>query len=242
MTVNTALISKIRQIVRCFETGRVVGADYGALALFDDGPGNRKQITYGASQTTEFGKLRILLQMYIDAPGAKFAAEFRTYISRIGDLSRPSLSDTPAFVKLLKDAAKDPVMHQTQDRFFNIHFFNPARAWADRNGFKLPLSLLVIYDSHVHSGTVLDFLRNRFAERTPSRGGDEKKWIESYVNARDAWLETHAKQLLRNTDYRTDSFIYNIRQDNWMLDKPFQIVNYTDAAEKTTPQFRQVIP
>jgi hypothetical protein len=48
----------------------------------------------------------------------------------------------------------------------------------------LPLSMLVVYDSFIHSGSVPMFLRKRFIERPPANGGDEKKWIGSYVEVR----------------------------------------------------------
>ena len=67
--INLSTVNKIRQIIRCFETGKITGADYGAIALLSDGPGNRVQITYGASQTTEYGMLKELLDMYIKAKG-----------------------------------------------------------------------------------------------------------------------------------------------------------------------------
>lgn len=238
--INNIIVQKIRQIIRCFETGNVTGADYANISIFNDGPNNITQITYGASQTTEFGLLRQLIKMYVDEKGARYANEFRNYISRIGN--KPSLHEEKAFIQLLKNAATDSIMQTVQDRFFNIYYFNPARSWFDKQGFTLPLSLLVIYDSYVHSGSILDFLRNSFPEKVPVNGGNEKKWIESYVNSRDHWLETHtSRPILRNTDYRTDSFIYAIREDNWLLDKPFKIVNYPDAQELKNPILRNTI-
>lgn len=230
------LIKKIVQVVRYFETSKVTGADYGALSMFNDGPGNRKQITYGASQTTEFGMLHKLIQMYIDAKG-EYTSSFEAYISRIGDPTKPTLADDRAFIVLLKSAAKDPIMWQVQDQFFRQYYFHPAEDWFEKHGFSLPLSMLVIYDSFIQSGSIMDFLRDRFPAKVPVDGGNEREWISEYVQVRDVWLETNtARPILRNTDYRTDSFIYAIRQDNWMLDKPFTVVNYPDPANQQTPQ------
>ena len=229
-------INKIRQIVRFFETSKVTGANYGAIVTFNDGPNNRKQVTYGASQTTEYGNLKELIKMYIDAKG-KYASDFSGYLIWIGDLRKPSLATSPEFIGLLKIAAKDIVMQETQDRFFNIHYFNPARQWCERNGLTLPLSTLVVYDSFVHSGSIMDFLRQSFNEVVPSKGGDEKKWITAYVNSRDSWLENNTNRpILQKTDYRTDSFINAIREDNWQLDKPFRIVNYKLKDESDKPK------
>lgn len=241
--ITVALIAKIRQIVRCFETGNPVKADYGSITILPDGPtngaeGRIKQITYGESQTTEFGNLQALLKMYVDAKG-KYSQQISKYVSRIG--RQPSLYTDKSFLQLLKDAGGDPVMQTTQERFFNIYYFQPARAWFDINGFTLPLSLLVIYDSFVQSGSVLDFLRNEFAEVPPARGGDEKAWIKKYVDARDTWLEKNKRRELRNSDYRTDSFILAFRKDNWLLEKPFAVVNYVDNDEKGVPVFRSQV-
>ena len=241
MELNTILIKKIRQVVRFFETSRVEGADYSALAIMNDGPNQRVQITYGASQTTEYGNLKALLSMYIDAKG-KYAADIKSFIGWVGERSRPSLSGNGTFIELLKKAGSDPIMQRTQDQFFNIHYFNPARQWAEVNGFKLPLSMLVIYDSYIHSGSILQFLRTKFVEKVPAQGGKEKEWISQYVQTRDFWLETHSTKLLQNTDYRTDSFIYAIREDNWDLSKPFTVVNYPDPNEEQVPKIIATIP
>ena len=45
-------------------------------------------------------------------------------------------------------------MRQTQDAFFDKVYFQPAKAWADAHGFTLPLSMLVIFDSFIHSGQI----------------------------------------------------------------------------------------
>jgi len=59
-------------------------------------------------------------------------------------------------------------MRQVQDVFFDKRYFQPAMTWADSNGFALPLSALVIYDSFVHSASILGFLRKRFPEEPPA--------------------------------------------------------------------------
>lgn len=241
MTLTNPIIAKIRQVVRYFETSKVTGADYGAIAIFKDGPDHREQVTYGASQTTEYGNLRTLILMYIDAKG-KYAKDFSSYMSWMGDRNRSSLASSSSFLELLKQASADVIMQTTQDRFFNIYYFNPARQWCERNGLTLPLSMLVIYDSFVHSGSIMTFLRNKFAENVPAQGGDEKKWITAYVSARDSWLENNPTVLLQHTDYRTDSFLHAIQQNNWMLDQPFVVVNYKtkDETDKPVPQVNVV--
>ena len=82
-----------------------------------------------------------------------------------------------------------------------------------------PLSLLVIYDSFVHSGGILSFLRKKFPARLPSAGGDEKTWINSYVVARKEWLKGKGG-LLAKTIYRMNTFLDAITKDNWGIDQP----------------------
>ena len=108
-------------------------------------------------------------------------------------------------------------MQRTQDKFFDEHYFEPAKAWAIKFGFEAALSMLVIYDSFIHSGRIFDFLRSRFQERPPAKGGAETRWIEEYVDARHYWLKNHRRPLLRKTIYRTESLRREIERNNWDL-------------------------
>ena len=53
----------IERVINVFETGTVDG-DYGAISIYSDGPHDVRQITYGRSQTTEYGNLRELVSRY----------------------------------------------------------------------------------------------------------------------------------------------------------------------------------
>ena len=203
----------IEQIVNVFETGSTQG-NYAAIAIFHDGPHGIKQVTYGRSQTTEYGNLEELIQLYVDSHGID-AAKLKPYIAKIG--VKP-LVDDHVFLDLLKDAGKnDPIMRKVQEDFFDKRYFQPAMKWADNNGFTLPLSALVIYDSFIHSGSVPDFLRKHFAAKTPKNGGDEKTWISQYVDARQNWLATASNPVLHTTVYRTKCFKNEIARGNWDL-------------------------
>lgn len=200
-------------IVNVFESGSIEG-DYSALVTMADGPHGARQVTYGRSQTTEFGNLEELVQMYVDSHGT-FSEQLRPFLPKIGVTP---LANNSEFKQLLKDAGKsDPVMRHVQDVFFDKRYFQPAMDWADKNGFTLPLSALVIYDSQVHSGGILGFLRKRFPEKPPTKGGDEKTWIAEYVDVRQKWLANHDNELLRKTVYRTQCFMREIDRNNWNL-------------------------
>lgn len=203
------------QIINVFESGSPLG-NYSAISIYKDGPHNQRQVTYGRSQTTEFGNLAELLEMYVKAGGI-YSEALRPYLDRI---EVTPLADDSLFLQLLRDAGrKDPLMRQTQDAFFDKRYFMPAMTWADNNGFSLPLSALIIYDSFIHSGSILNFLRKRFPESPPASGGDERAWITQYVDTRQEWLANHENRILRKTVYRSACFKNEINRDNWDLSR-----------------------
>jgi chitosanase len=219
ISITPLVKRKIERVINAFETGSAEG-HYGALVKLKDynDPETRTpivQVTFGRSQTTEFGHLKTLVQDYIESDGIH-ADELKPFLPRIG--KKPSLATNDTFCKLLKTAGKnDPVMRMCQDRLFDTKYYQPAHNWFSRNGFLLPLSLLVIYDSHIHSGSILSFLRKRFTTPVPASGGDEKEWIGNYINARHNWLLKHSNPILRNTVYRTECFKEQIQNNNWNL-------------------------
>jgi chitosanase len=158
------------RVLNAFETGSADG-DYGNISIYDDGPGRIKQVTYGRSQTTEYGHLSELVAMYVAARG-RFSKQLKPYATKIG---KKALVNDAQFKQLLKQAAKDTVMWRTQDRFFDKAYFQPAMNWATEHGFVEALSALVIYDSFIHSGGILGFLRRSFPEAPPVEGGKERK-------------------------------------------------------------------
>ena len=204
-----------QKIVNVFESGTPEGK-YDTLVIYDDGVNNTHQITYGRSQTTEQGNLYQLIEMYVENNG-KYADDFVPYLEKIGT---ESLVDDEEFKRLLKvSAQKDKKMRDTQDKFFDQFYWQPAVEFGKRNKFIMHLSMLVIYESYSHSGRVPMVLRKRFKEFPPAKDGDEKKWIESYVDVRHQWLKYHDKPILRKTIYRTQVFINEIERNNWNLEK-----------------------
>jgi len=203
----------LERILNVFETGSTEG-DYGNISIFHDGPGKIRQVTYGRSQTTEYGNLKRLVRDYSNA-GGTFSLELGQFVDRIGVTP---LVDNAEFKNLLKRAGReDSVMRPVQDKFFDEVYFQPAMDWADSHGFTLPLSGLVIYDSFVHSGKIRQDIRNKFAEVPPSAGGEEKAWITAYVKARQSWLANHSNPELHPTVYRTKCFKREIDRNNWDL-------------------------
>lgn len=203
----------IERVVNVFETGSVNG-NYAAIAIFKDGPGNIEQITYGRSQTTEYGNLRELVQKYTGAGGI-YSKKLNPFVEKIG---KSALTDNEDFKDLLIKAGKeDPLMKKVQDTFFDERYYQPAIKWAADNDFILPLSALVIYDSFIHSGGILGVIRQMFPETIPKNGGNEIEWTTAYVVSRHRWLANHPREPVRRTTYRTQCFINEIARGNWVL-------------------------
>lgn len=215
MQLTSTQKSIIERVVNCFETGKPDG-DYGCISIHADGPHDIRQITYGRSQTTEYGKLRELVRMYVDAQGTN-SSDLQPYVDRIGS---EELVDNPAFKNLLRRAGREDVlMRRIQDQFFDAAYFAPAMKWADDHTFTLPLSALVIYDSFIHSGSILWIIRQKFQENPPDLGGEEKKWITSYLRARHEWLSRHRRLAVRASAYRTLDLEREVTRANWNLAK-----------------------
>jgi chitosanase len=211
----------ILSVVNVFETGTASGK-YDKISVYRDGPvvdGKRVyQITYGRAQTTEFGNLKRLIEQYISRNG-RYGSQFQPFLNKIG--RHPSLRSNTLFRELLKKSAIDDVIMKTvQDDFFDLYYYQPANVWFDGFGFTEALSLLVIYDSFIHSGRIREDLRQKFSERPPKFGGNERTWIEQYVNVRHQWLSTHTNEILRATVYRTNCFKKEIKKNNWDLAQP----------------------
>lgn len=222
---------KIIQTLNVVETSRLEG-NYAAISKYFDGPGKKQQITYGRSQLTEYGFLPKLIQKYSASNGV-LSKDFLKYQGKIGG-TNPSLVKDSNFLNLLIKAAEDPIMRQLQDELFDIEYWMPALIFWKENGFTLPLSLLVIYDTAIHSGpalnnprTLFHKLRNKFREATPKNGGDEKKWIEAYTAVRHSWLINNSDENLVASSYRTKCYLQLIKDNNWSLINPFKMNGVT---------------
>ncbi len=216
--LNNSLKKRIISIVNVFETG-VAEPPYDNISVFADGRDNTRQITYGRTSSTEQGDLKILINNYIENRGM-YANEFMPYLTKIG---AQSLADDRAFSDLLKQSAmEDPIMIATQDQYFDRRFYQPAFRFFTDNGFTQPLSMLVIYDSYIHSGRVPDNIRARFKTAVPVNGGDEKEWVKDYLKARTEWLISKGEPLSK-TSYRPAFMMKELEKGNWSLELPLQV-------------------
>ena len=215
VSVNAAIKDRINAVINVFETGSIE-REYHNISIQADGKKSTRQITYGSAQTTEQGNLKQLIEQYIKANGL-FSKDFETYLPIIG--KKPLVDDTK-FIELLKKAAlEDELMRHIQDEFWDSRYYQAAEKWCNDNGFNYPLSMLVVLDSYVQSGGILQFMRKKFPDLPPKQGGDEKTWIKAYLAVRKEWLLSKGG-VLANTVYRVDTFLHAIEKNNWALAQP----------------------
>ncbi len=220
----------IRRILSVAECGQPEFPYSEVYIYADDNRFNpaRRQITYSIGFTEGGGNLKRLLLRYIDAGGA-LAKDIKPFTTGMGEASHGSLAGNQAFMGLLKKAGQEEVMRKVQREQFDVMYLDPAIEWSEQYGFSYALSKLTIADSFLHSGSMLPFLMNRFAEKKPSSGGDEKKWITDYLNARRQWLANHENKVLNRTTYRANCFLIEASKGNWDLQTPV-VMNGTSVS------------
>jgi chitosanase len=224
--ITSAQEETILRILEAIETGRP-GGDYGLVSLMHDGEGDRLQVTLGIQFDEASGDLKKVLGLYQSrsGPGAVFLAPHIQRINTFATRAATVLGLDESFHELLRGLGSDPIMQKAQDDVFEQETWAPAKAWADQNGFTLPLSLLVIADSFLQSGSMLSFLRNRFVERVPARGGLEKSWIRAYVTVRHSWLRMSPNAALRSSSYRTRLYLSLLELQDWAVAERQYVVN-----------------
>lgn len=207
-------------IVNLFETSEVLG-DYGEVTLIE---GDTGRLTYGRSQTTlGSGNLALLLQRYCVNPGARFGARLLSWLPSV-QARDGSVDQATQLHNLLRAAADDPVMRETQDQFFDDVYWTPALRRAQQLGITSALGVAVVYDSTVHGSW--DRMRQRTEEQAGSvQALGERGWIAAYVKVRRQWLGTHERQDLRRTVYRMDAFQRLVDQGFWGLPLPLVVRN-----------------
>lgn len=211
---QTALI---RRIVSVAETGRPE-PQYHVVGTLADRRDGKRQVSYGRLQFAEHSTLRALLEAY-KAEGGYL--DFAPWLPQIND---GTLADNPEFHNLLTTAGiSDPAMKRAQDAFYDARYWQPARQWAAKHRFQLALSMLVIFDSFVQSGSVPMWLRVKFREMTPDWGGNEKQWIAAYAGTRHGWLRAHSNSAVRTSAYRTACYLEQITAGNWDLKPPVRM-------------------
>lgn len=205
-------------IINVFETSAVLGR-YGMVTVL---PHDKGGLTYGRSQTTlASGGLYDLLKRYCQNPGSIFARRISPYLPQL-QARDSALDGDRKFHNILRACADDLVMRETQDVFFEDHYWQPALGAARELGVRLPLSVAVIYDSYIHGSW------NAIRDRTIGDVGrmnqvGEQVWVEAYIRVRRDWLEHHENPALNPTVYRMDAFSRLIELGQWALELPLVV-------------------
>jgi len=213
-TVEPSFKDTIIKILNCFETGSA-HTDYSSVFKYRDGDNGKKvQVTLGRGFTECGGTLWQVFEHYQKLGGVN-ASEL---LSNKKYSCQENLPYNTNFLNLIKASKDDELFKKAQDEVYDEVYWAGGATWFKDKGFTLPLSLAVIQDSILQSGSMLQFLMNKFPEVPPVKGGDEKKWIVAYVDARHNWLANHSNKILNNTIYRTKFFEDEIAKNNWNLE------------------------
>jgi hypothetical protein len=191
--------------------------DYRAVYRYKDGNGGRRQVTLGMGFTEDGGNLGKVLDAYFANGGT--SAELK---SKRGQVGKGALAADQAFCSALSKAGAESPMKRAQDKVFKDAYLGPAIAWAEREGFTLPLSYAIAVDSFLHSGRMSPHLRDKFSEPTPRNGGNEQIWMRSYCTQRMAWFKRSAGPL-GTCVFRPKFFLEQMKANNWGFSCPLRI-------------------
>lgn len=225
----------IFQIVQIFETGRIDAKSYGTVTILK---GDTGRLSVGRHQVTiASGNLYFLIKAYVEA-GGKFASNLKPYLPVLKE-RRIICDNDKTLHNWLKLSGDDPIMQQTQDRFFDRVYWDTAVEQIEKLEFTKPLSYAVVYDSVVHGSWKL--ISNRVKDKVHFlKSVSERLWVETYVNERAKWISGHSNKLLRKTIYRMDAFRSLIADNRWELSLPLSVRGVTmregaTAASEITP-------
>lgn len=220
----------IDSVLSIFETGALPSpGSYSTCTVLADGAG----ISYGKHQCTDkAGSLDKVCQKYVSLNGPR-SAELSKYIGQLALNESTKVNPKgpyPAWmqelIKLLKDLGSDPFMQDAQDSVFDTEYFTPAVLQANSIGLTKALSLLVIYDTCIHSGPGrVATHRKAFPEASPANGGNEEAWVKAYILARRKWLLSSTNALVQKTVYRQDALMEIANSGNWDLNLPMVVRN-----------------
>jgi chitosanase len=220
----------VAAIVNVFETSSVVG-HYSAVTFSASDAGH---VSYGRAQASlASGNLGKLLQQYVGVAAAPFERALGPYVQAA--IARDNKLDRDGyFQNLLRAAADDKAMRDTQDAFFDQNFLEKAVRAAEEAGLTTALGAALAYDAFIQGGW------ERVCNRTDSAVGPiakagEPEWIRGYIAQRRAWLIS-LDSLASQTVYRMDAFQRLVELDQWDLALPL-VVRTLEISDQTLNAF-----
>jgi subtilisin family serine protease len=146
-------------------TGAFEGGRTGTLNLYDLGV-----ISYGKHQATlASGTLLGILRRFSELSTTETAKGISSYLDRV-KLKDESLREDTQFIRLLKDAAKEPEMNQAQEEEFSRQYWEPAKRKAAAHRIKTALGHAIFYDTQIQGG--LSQVVKRVETRLEGKPGD----------------------------------------------------------------------
>lgn len=168
-------------------------AQYGYIEDIGDGRGYTAGII---GFCTGCGDLLKLVQYYNKLAPSNVLAKYVPALQKIGSFDDSHAGLDPNFTKDWKTAAKDVKFQQAQNDERDRVYFNPAVAQGKADGLRA-LGQFAYYDALVVHGPGNDsvsFGGIRAAAlkkaKTPAQGGDEKAYINAFLDARNAAMRT----------------------------------------------------
>ncbi len=218
MTTDATFIQHVSWMLNLFENDNGSKfTDYKSVYRYNDGNGQRKQITLGRGFTEDGGNLRKVVDLYVSKGGK--SSILKDNAAKIG---KGVLVGNTEFIKALRDASAEEVMQSAQDTIFTAVYLQPALDWAHVNGFDTLLSNAVVVDSFLHSGAMTSWLVKAVTEQRPSKGGNEKVWIKQYCEGRQAWFKRSSGPL-GTCVFRPKFFLAQMSAGNWDFKCPLNI-------------------
>jgi chitosanase len=207
------LDEKIIKFASAIETGNIK-VRYADVYIYGDGANRRRQVTLSYGFTEDQGNLLRLLKVY-DATEGVYSLQFEKFLPLIGT---GVLHESVEFIELLKKAAKsDNHFCDCQDFVFDALYVERAKRKAIEYGIFTELGLMIVTDSILQGS--FDKVANKFPEKRPSKGGDEKVFLKAYLVARKKWLLGCGGNLA-NSVYRVNDLLAAVEAGNWDLSQP----------------------
>jgi chitosanase len=147
---------------------------------------------------TGCGDLLKLVQVYDTLSPNNVLTKYIPALKKIGSFDATHAGLDPNFTKDWKTAAKDVKFQQAQNSERDRVYFNPAVAQGKADGLRA-LGQFAYYDALVVHGPgndAVSFGGIRAAAlkkaKTPAQGGDEKTYINAFLDARNAAMKSEA--------------------------------------------------
>jgi len=181
---------------------------------------------------TGCGDLLQLVQYYTQLKPSNVLAKYIPALQKIGSFDASHAGLDPNFTKDWKTAAADPLFQKAQDDERDRVYFNPAVSQGKADGLRA-LGQFIYYDALVMHGPGDDpvsfgGIRATAMKKakTPAQGGDEKTYLNAFLDARKAAMLTEAAH--EDTDrVDTEQRVF-LNAGNFDLNKPLSWSVYGD--------------